>query len=221
MSIYEKLNRIQCALVAPKDQSAGVGGIRVLYKYRSCEDILEALKQHLLSTKTAITISDELVMLGDRYYIKATATLHDTESEACVSNSAYAREPEKQSGMGESQVTGSASSYARKYALNGLFAIDDSKQDPVLDPDADGFQGVDLPDKGSKKPEGYNVSDQGPKAPQNANLPPREADMNSVRGAIYHCESCGGQVPLATVKYCKENAAKFGGRVLCYTCQNK
>lgn len=123
MNIYEKLSMIQQELIAPKNQYNSFGD----YKYRSCEDILEGLKPCLQKTKTAVTISDELVLIGERYYIKATATIFDCEGEGNVSNTAYAREIESRPKMDVSQITGSASSYARKYALNGLFAIDDVK----------------------------------------------------------------------------------------------
>ena len=119
--IFQKLNTIQCKLIAPKGQYNSFGK----YYYRSCEDILEALKPLLNETKTSLTITDELVLIGDRYYIKATATIYDCDDGESVSNSAFAREEEKKTGMSESQITGSSSSYARKYALNGLFCIDD------------------------------------------------------------------------------------------------
>lgn len=118
-----KLMNIQQELKAPKGQYNSFGK----YAYRSCEDILEAVKPLLKKEKVALTISDELQYIGNRYYIKATATLIDTESEAIISNSAYAREEETKKGMDGSQITGASSSYARKYALNGLFGIDDNK----------------------------------------------------------------------------------------------
>ena len=118
-----KLMNIQQELKAPKSQYNDFGK----YAYRSCEDILEAVKPLLKKEKVVLTIGDELQYIGNRYYIKATATLIDTESEATISNSAYAREEETKKGMDGSQITGASSSYARKYALNGLFGIDDNK----------------------------------------------------------------------------------------------
>ena len=118
-----KLMNIQQELKAPKGQYNDFGK----YAYRSCEDILEAVKPLLKKEKVVLTISDELQYIGNRYYIKATVTLIDTESEATISNSAYAREEETKKGMDGSQITGASSSYARKYALNGLFGIDDNK----------------------------------------------------------------------------------------------
>ena len=122
-NVYEKLMNIQAELKAPKNQYNEFGK----YHYRSCEDILEALKPILAKHQAAVTISDEIVLIGDRYYIKATAALIDVENGDKVEVSAYAREDEQKKGMDASQLTGSTSSYARKYALNGLFAIDDTK----------------------------------------------------------------------------------------------
>lgn len=121
--ILEKLNIIQSKLKAPKGQFNKFGN----YPYRSCEDILEALKPLLAETKTVLAISDEVEFIGDRFYIRATCNLFDVESGEKISNSAFAREPESKKGMDPAQITGSVSSYARKYALNGLFAIDDTK----------------------------------------------------------------------------------------------
>lgn len=123
MNLREKLTLIQTSLKAPKGQFNSFGK----YHYRSCEDILEALKSHLASTKTAIIINDEIIAVGTRIYVKATATLLDNESEETISISASARECEDKKGMDSSQITGATSSYARKYALNGLFCIDDNK----------------------------------------------------------------------------------------------
>ena len=121
MEIYKKLNIIQKKLIAPKGQYNSFGK----YYYRSCEDILESVKPLLNETNTTLTICDDIVLIGERYYLKATATLTDCESGESVSNVAFAREEEKKTGMADSQLTGACSSYARKYALNGLFCIDD------------------------------------------------------------------------------------------------
>ena len=124
MDIKEKLLMIQGELKAPKGQYNNYGG----YKYRSCEDILEAVKPLLIKYNATLTVADEIILIGERYYIKATARIFDTETENnCFTVSAYAREPEDKKGMDHSQITGTASSYARKYALNGLFLIDDTK----------------------------------------------------------------------------------------------
>lgn len=131
MNIYEKLSNIQNELKAPKGQFNKFGG----YKYRSCEDILEAVKPICKKYRAVLVIADKLENIGDRYYIKAMAELIDIEEEnASICNTAYAREEENKKGMDGSQITGTASSYARKYALNGLFNIDDTK-----DADTDEF----------------------------------------------------------------------------------
>lgn len=123
MGLKEKLLTIQHELKAPKNAYNSFGK----YNYRSCEDILEALKPVLLKAKATLQISDTIELIGDRYYVKATATLMDTESDERIENVAYARESDDKRGMDASQVTGATSSYARKYALNGLFLIDDTK----------------------------------------------------------------------------------------------
>lgn len=121
LTFNEKLVRVQGDLKAPKGQYNSFGK----YKYRSCEDIVESVKPILSAYGLVLNLSDELVLIGDRYYIKATAMIGDGNER--IMSTAYAREPEAKKGMDESQVTGTASSYARKYALNGLLAIDDTK----------------------------------------------------------------------------------------------
>lgn len=131
-TIHEKLSQIQSKLNAPKGQYNNFGK----YNYRNCEDILQALKPILSEHKCHVSLSDEVVMVGNRFYIKATATITDSENNS-FSTTAFAREAESKKGMDESQVTGSTSSYARKYALNGLFAIDDNKDADTLNNHAD------------------------------------------------------------------------------------
>lgn len=123
MNIHEKLLQVQQKLKAPKNQYNKFGD----FHYRSCEDIQEALKPLLAEVKAILLTGDEVVQIGNRFYIKATATFQDTESPDCISNTAYAREGEEKPKMDAAQITGSSSSYARKYALNGLFCIDDTK----------------------------------------------------------------------------------------------
>lgn len=125
MTIYEKLAAVQQELHAPKDKKNDFGK----YNYRSCEGILEALKPLLAKNKATVTLLDNLVSEDGRFYIQATASFHDLEGDGVmpIMSFGYAREAEKKSGMDEAQITGSASSYARKYALNGLFLIDDNK----------------------------------------------------------------------------------------------
>ena len=122
--IYKKLGAIQTALKAPKGQYNDFGK----YKYRSCEDVLEAVKPLLSEYKCVLLLKDSLESAEGRVYIKATAQFFDIEApETFIEVTAYAREEETKKGMDASQVTGAASSYARKYALNGLFCIDDTK----------------------------------------------------------------------------------------------
>ncbi|MGM9535034.1 MAG: ERF family protein, partial [Intestinibacter sp.] len=123
MSIYEKLLNIQTNLKAPKGQFNDFGG----YAYRSCEDILGALKPLLNEQKVIVLISDDIVNQGGKNYIKATVKFIDIETGESIESSAFDREEENKKGMDSSQITGSCSSYARKYALNGMFAIDDIK----------------------------------------------------------------------------------------------
>lgn len=144
MNVYEKLIAIQSELKAPKSQYNNFGK----YAYRNCEDILEALKPLLKEHKSTVFISDDVVFVEGKYisetlntktdeattktaegrfYIKATVTFIDVETGESITNTAYAREEETKKGMDGSQVTGASSSYARKYALNGMFAIDDTK----------------------------------------------------------------------------------------------
>lgn len=125
INVYQKLMQVQSKLKAPKGQYNSFGK----YKYRSCEDILTAVKPLLAEVGAVIVIEDGLEMVGDRIYIKATASFIDAETNlgTTISNTAYAREEETKRGMDSSQITGTASSYARKYALNGLLLIDDTK----------------------------------------------------------------------------------------------
>ena len=121
MKLHEKLLAIQTKLKAPKGQYNSFGK----YSYRSAEDILEAVKPLNAEQGVLLTITDEIKEIGGRVYVVATATVSDGTDELKVS--AFAREPENKKGMDESQITGATSSYARKYALNGLYAIDDNK----------------------------------------------------------------------------------------------
>jgi hypothetical protein len=130
----KELVQIQAELKAPKNQENKFGG----YKYRSAEDILEAAKKVMCKYNCYLTVSDNIEMVGSRVYVTATATLTNAEGKS-VSTKAYAREEETKKGMDAAQITGSASSYARKYALNGLFCIDDTK-----DPDATNTHGQEV-----------------------------------------------------------------------------
>lgn len=133
ISLRQKLTKVQSELKAPKNNRNNFGG----YQYRNCEDILESLKPILLKYELFMSISDEIIEVGNRIYVKATVKVFDDINEECVS--AFAREDEGKKGFDLSQLTGATSSYARKYALNGMFLIDDTK-----DADATNTHGKEL-----------------------------------------------------------------------------
>lgn len=143
MSVHEKLMKVQSQLKAPKNQFNSFGK----YNYRSCEDILEGLKPILAEVGAIVLLYDAIVQVGDRYYVQATAKFVDIESGDSVQTTAFAREDADKKGMDLAQVTGSVSSYARKYALNGLFCIDDAK-----DSDATNQHGKEQPKPTVVKP---------------------------------------------------------------------
>ena len=148
MNIHQKLQGIQSSLKAPKCQTNKFGG----YRYRSAEDILTSVKPLLAEWACTLVITDEMVEVGGRVYVKSTAVIASTEdsSDSSIHVNAFAREAETKKGMDDAQITGSASSYARKYALNGLFAIDDTK-----DPDATNDHGSKLPKPTTKQSQGF------------------------------------------------------------------
>jgi hypothetical protein len=214
MNIYEKLARIQAELKAPKGQYNDYGG----FKYRSCEDITEAVKPLLKEVGLVLLLNDELELIGNRYYVKATATLADAEGK--ISVTAYAREDETKKGMDGSQLTGTASSYARKYALNGLFAIDDTK-------DADATHGQDAPRQQTTQPQGRNPA-RAPTAPpqgRNQERPQQAAPQQRTRApsgqpdarAPLACYNCGVEITRQVYEY----SNKHCGGPLCRDCQNK
>lgn len=194
MNIYEKLMSIQSKLKAPKGQYNSFGK----YNYRSCEDILEGVKEHLKESKAILLLNDTVEQVGERIYIKATATLVDTEKGDKIEVSAYAREDETKKGMDLSQVTGSTSSYARKYALNGLFCIDDTK-----DSDATNTHG-----KTSTEATGAKQGNKGTNS---------LTDDKQPSNSTLCCEKCSKEI--------KENVAMFStskyGKKLCIDCQKK
>lgn len=177
MTIYEKLFYVQQNLKAPKNQYNQFGD----YHYRSCEDIQEALKPLMAQVKALLLVYDDIEQIGDRYYVKSTAVFQDTESNSGISNTAFARETDNRPKMDAAQITGSCSSYARKYALNGLFCIDDAK-------DPDGMKNDQQDNKGT------TGSSQGRKAAgqtagtQNRNAGSRvyvtQAHVNTIRAEI-------------------------------------
>lgn len=196
MNIYEKLSAIQAELKAPKNQHNSFGN----YNYRSCEDILENVKPICRKNRTTLVLSDTLENIGERYYIKATAELIDLDEKASIQVSAFAREEESKKGMDGSQVTGASSSYARKYALNGLFNIDDTK-------DSDYTNGI-----------GSQAAPQQQKAPApKAAYPAKQtAPTNASDGDFQPtCANCGKPISIKVHDY---SAKKFGAP-LCMDCQ--
>lgn len=173
MSIYEKLLSIQTELKAPKSQYNKFGG----YNYRNCEDILEALKPLLKRHNATVLLTDKIENIGDRFYVRANATFIDIESGEKVMVSALAREDLSKKGMDSSQVTGSTSSYARKYALNGLFCIDDNRDTDTLN--------------NSKE---YTAPPKAQKQPTKPVQPPKQASN------VIICPVCGKPVQPAKAK---------------------
>lgn len=205
--IIEKLNRIQTTLIAKKGQFNSFGK----YAYRSCEDILESIKPHLQKEGLILTLQDDIVLIGDRFYVKATATL--TDGKETVTTTAFAREELEKKGMDGSQVTGAASSYARKYALNGLFAIDDCKD---ADTNEQREQAMAAPEKEKK-----------PAAKKQKTVQDLQQEMESRPHLT--CADCGAfifdaygkdgkQIPLDGYE---QLCQKFFKRTLCRDCQKK
>lgn len=140
-NIYAKLQAIQSELFVPKGKKNEFGG----FNYRSCEDILKVLKPLLTKNKCALHLNNRVVSIGDRTYVEATATLADCEGSGIIDVTAQAREPISKKGMDEMQVTGATSSYARKYALAGLFCIDNEKDADTMDTRDDGTPSAKIP----------------------------------------------------------------------------
>ena len=206
MGIYEKLSAIQQELKAPKGQFNSFGK----YKYRSCEDILEAVKPICGKYKTALVLLDDIKEVSGRFYVMAQEQLHDCESDGAVTATAYAREPVEKKGMDDSQITGTASSYARKYALNGLFCIDDTK-----DADTDEYR---------EQRDGKTAKSE----PTKAAIPPKQKPgykLPPQGDATVICDRCGGQVMdyfdgRATIKAARlaARAKQLYGYALCEKC---
>lgn len=162
---------IQSELKAPKSQFNKFGG----YKYRKAEDILEAVKPLLNKQKCTLTITDDIVMVGNRIYVKATATIKNEKGE-CETTTGWAREEETKKGMDGSQITGASSSYARKYALNGLFAIDDNADS-------------DTTNDGQHQEAQQQTQTQQPAAQQPASSQYHPSDLNEGLGYLSRCVS--------------------------------
>lgn len=167
----KELITIQSELKAPKSQFNKFGG----YKYRKAEDILEAVKPLLNKQKCTLTITDDIVMVGNRIYVKATATIKNEKGE-CETTTGWAREEETKKGMDGSQITGASSSYARKYALNGLFAIDDNADS-------------DTTNDGQQQAAQQQTQTQQPAAQQTASTQYHPNDLNEGLGYLSRCVS--------------------------------
>lgn len=167
----KELIAIQSELKAPKSQFNKFGG----YKYRKAEDILEAVKPLLNKQKCTLTITDDIVMVGNRIYVKATATIKNEKGE-CETTNGWAREEETKKGMDGSQITGASSSYARKYALNGLFAIDDNADS-------------DTTNDGQHQAAQQQTQTQQPAAQQTTSPQYHPSDLNEGLGYLSRCVS--------------------------------
>ena len=204
MTIYEKLSAIQEELKAPKNQFNSFGN----YNYRSCEDILTAVKPICRNHRTTLILTDELVNIGERYYVKAQAHLHDLDSPESIMVESYAREEETKKGMDGSQVTGASSSYARKYALNGLFNIDDVKDS-------------DFTNTAQKEPKRTQAAPQAtqnaPSAPPKANYPAKKPAPTAAPDGEFvpTCKECGKAISVKVHDYSVKNY----GVPLCMECQ--
>lgn len=209
-TIQQRLAAVQAELQAPKSQKNNFGG----YKYRSCEDILEAAKPLLTKNELTLTLEDDLELVGDWHYVKATATVRDANG-ASLSTTAFAREPENKKGSDSSQITGAASSYARKYALDGLFCIDDAK-----DIDTDAYHGT----QPQSDAEPTNEGDGG--KPTNNTTDKSEPQQNAQQPLV--CECCGKPVEGITKGNERRTASQIidysqraYGEVLCWSCLRK
>jgi hypothetical protein len=200
LSIYEKLQKIQAELEVPKSQFNSFGN----YHYRSCEDILSAVKPVAAKYDCVVKVSDEMVEVGGRCYVKATARLIDCGEANTVSVEAtgYAREEETKKGMDAAQITGAASSYARKYALNGLFCLDD-----VKDSDATNKPETTKHAAPADFDENCDINE--------ADIPKTGTKADQVRSG---CEVCDAELTQAAMNVSKH---KFNGKVLCLKCQKE
>lgn len=212
MGIQMKLLAVQQALKAPKDQFNDFGK----YKYRSCETILESLKPHLQLNQMTIMFSDVVKEVGGRNYVETTATLCDVETGETISVTATAREEESKKGMDGSQITGASSSYARKYALNGLFAIDDNKDS---DETNNGAGDAVKPQGGNYTPKRTNTQETPKNEPETA--------INAPDG-IYYCDLCYQPIiqrknkgKIYTAKEIAEISMRTYGRQVCWDCMAK
>ncbi|MBQ6264926.1 MAG: ERF family protein [Clostridia bacterium] len=211
-NFYGRVLGAICELKAPKSQTSTFGK----YKYRSCEDILEAVKPILKKYSLILNLADEVIFIDGRHYIKATATLIDATSGVInIKSTAYAREPDEKKGMDDSQITGTASSYARKYALNGLFCIDDTK-----DADTDEYANQTAQ---AKKNETKTAT-----VPKQTPAQTKDVTISPTNTVICENEGCGCAITPETIKgkvynvdtIVKASMNKYG-KVLCKACRDK
>ena len=218
--IHQKLFEVQQKLKAPKGQLNKFGG----YNYRSCEDILEAVKPLLQENNLILCLSDEMREVGGRVYVQATATLADTETGEGITTTAFAREEAEKKGMDSSQITGAASSYARKYALSGLLCIDDTKDSDATN------TGEKMPDTGSSKKPGKDTP-----APQKAQPAANISDevakltQHDEQGYFIKCADCGKPMrdqprkdgSVYSVQDYAAACLRTYGRPVCKTCRER
>ena len=197
-TIYDKLATVQQTLKAPKNQFNTFGK----YHYRSCEDILEGLKEPLSKVNACVTVGDEIVEIAGRVYVKATARF--ITADGSIENVAYAREPENKTGMDLAQLTGATSSYARKYALNGLFLIDDNK-------DADTNEQANETKEKSKK---------SPSKEQMKSVESQGISESKINALMKKCEEDGVSIVTILDKCKKPNVESLTERQFAWICSN-
>ena len=200
LTIFEKLAKVQSELKAPKNQYNSFGK----YKYRSCEDIIEAVKPLLHDVGLVLIMNDEIVFIEGRFYLKATARLIDTKTEAAIETHAFAREAESKSGSDLAQLTGACSTYARKYALNALFAVDDTKD---ADTDENAIETQERAKTGTNK-----------------TAPKPAPKKNEVNEPPPHCMKCKNAITATdkfTVEQIVANSKKYLNGIYCFACGQK
>jgi hypothetical protein len=207
-AIYAALQAVQRELKAPKSQTNKFGG----YKYRSCEDIVEAVKPLLNDNGLILTMSDEIVNVADRVYVKATCRVTDVATGDCIETTAMARESSQKKGMDDSQITGTASSYARKYGLNGLFAIDDTK-----DADTNEYHQTSQNRPQATQKAKPTTSTKAPaKAAQNANDEVRAKAMQDLTKEMHRIGCTGDETKaLAAVHFGKTSTKEMTTNEIC------
>lgn len=200
LTIFEKLAKVQAELKAPKNQYNSFGK----YHYRSCEDIIEAVKPLLNENGLLLLMNDEIVFIEGRFYVKATARLIDVKTESSIETQAFAREAESKSGSDLAQLTGACSTYARKYALNALFAVDDTKD---ADTDENAAETQARANKGTNKA-----------APKPA---PKKTEVNEPPPHCMKCKNAITATDKFTVEQIIDNSKKYLKGIYCFACGQK